>query len=144
MTKCKLCNRKLTRKESIRNEMGPLCNSSGVKQLNLFNRLYFEKVACYTYRILERQQKFLLIYEDSDNNSISLTNSIERVIKEICYKEKINYKDYIIIQYDINGEYDLVKIDKNGKPFWKYLHHNKKDGFIILERLLKKAIINNS
>jgi hypothetical protein len=66
-----------------------------------------KNIADYFYKIIEGR----LFIHDLNLGNISLTNSIEVVLKEIESKEKLDYKNLEIIQIDSEGEFFRVLWD---------------------------------
>lgn len=94
------------------------------------------KVARFTYSF---HYHTVLYVEDLKDNSLpTLTNSIEQALAMIEKKEKINWRDFIVIQKDSEDMYTQVFFDKNpgfGSSIkWKFLSNES------LEDALKKML----
>lgn len=95
------------------------------------------KVAKFTYSF---QYHTVLYLEDLKDSSLpTLTNSIEQALSIIEKKEKINWRDYLVIQKDSEDMFCQIFFDKNSNPLlgsirWKFL---SKDS---LEDAIKKMI----
>lgn len=66
---------------------------------------------------------YVVLSELDENPSESVTNSIEFIVNELIYQNKIPSKSKIIEHYSSNlfslEEFDLVTFDSNMKPSWK-------------------------
>lgn len=80
------------------------------------------KVADYTYK-LDKESRVLLI-ADSNLGGVSLTNSIEQVVKQIEHRELVPVELYVTIQRDSNGEFSQVTFE-GGQPCWRGLSDNE-------------------
>ncbi|HTE31652.1 MAG TPA: hypothetical protein VK666_14820, partial [Chryseolinea sp.] len=56
--------------------------------------------ADYVYTITSRGGRKVLVIEDQDLGRMSVTNCIEDVVAEICTREKIVAREYVIVYMD--------------------------------------------
>ena len=65
------------------------------------------KRADYVHSLeMYRRKVDCMVIEDLNLGSISVTNDIENVIREICAIEKVEAKDYMIVYKDSTGQWD--------------------------------------
>jgi len=63
--------------------------------------------ADYIYSLETYRKKVdCIVIEDLNMGSISVTNDIENVIKEICSAEKIDKEQFMIVYKDSTGQWD--------------------------------------
>lgn len=70
-----------------------------------------------------KNEIYVVLSELDENPSVSVTNSIEFIVNELIYQNKIPFKSKIIEHYSsalfYSEEFDLVTFDSNMKPNWK-------------------------
>lgn len=126
MVTCNNCGRELTADESVVRGIGPICNSKMLEKIEGKQ----SKVCDYSVQFIDHK-KVLIIHEnyDPEKPTISLTNSIEFVIREIVEKNQICLKDWTIVEHSTDSNlfggydhYDLINTSGKGH-LWKYLFH---------------------
>lgn len=62
--------------------------------------------AAYSYQVIEKDNRKIVLIEDQDSGGMSVTNDIENVVADIAFLEEIEPEKCLIIYQDSDGIWD--------------------------------------